>query len=231
MAKKQTVIDFPKSAADFLGKLARNNNKQWFEAHREEFETHVFIPAQMFVTELGEKLRTISPGIIAIPKTDKSIFRIHRDVRFSKDKSPYKTNLGVLLWEGSGKKMECSAFYMHIEQKSFFVGTGIYGFTDTQIKKFRELVSADFRAAELESILQKIEKKGYSLGGKTLKKTPRNYDKEYEYANLYQYTGMYAGYESTNMKEVFEGDLTDLCFKKFKDLFPLHKWLIENIAP
>jgi len=230
MAKKKTVIDFPKSAAAFLAKLSKNNNKEWFDAHREEFETHLFIPAQMFVNELGERLKSISPGIIAIPKTDKSIFRLHRDVRFSKDKSPYKTNMGILLWEGEGKKMECSGYYFHIEPKSFFLGTGMYIFTDPQIKKFREIVSNEKKAEELKSIMQKIEKKGYTFGGKTLKKTPRDYDKEYPFADLYLYTGLYCGYESKNMNEVFEDDLTEFCFGKFKNHLPLHNWLVKNIA-
>jgi uncharacterized protein (TIGR02453 family) len=230
MVRKQKVIDFPRSAAGFMAKLARNNNREWFEAHREDYETEVYIPAQMFINELGERLKSVSPGIIAVPKTDKSIFRIYRDVRFSKDKSPYKTNLGIFLWEGSGKKMECSGFYMHIEPKSFFIGIGIYMFTELQIKKFRELVSAEFRAAELGSIISRIEKKGYTFGGKTLKKTPRGYDKDYEYAHLYHYTGFYAGYESSDMSEIYDDDLTDYCFRKFKDLLPLHRWLVDNIA-
>ena len=87
---------FPGNSVRFLSKLKRNNNREWFESHREEFVTSVLEPAQEFVVVLGELLRTIAPGIIAIPKTDKSIFRLHRDVRFSKNKSPYKTNLGIL---------------------------------------------------------------------------------------------------------------------------------------
>src|SRR3970282_2502527 len=91
---------FPFEAIKFLSKLKRNNNKDWFESHRDEFNNSVLEPAQEFVVVLGELLRTFVPGIIAIPKTDKSIFRLHRDVRFSKDKAPYKTNLVILFWEG-----------------------------------------------------------------------------------------------------------------------------------
>src|SRR5690606_7632301 len=131
------VIDFPKSAFNFLRKLSSNNNKEWFEQHREEFETHLFIPAQMFVTEFGERLRSIVPAINAIPKTDKSIFRLHRDVRFSKDKSPYKTNLGLYFWEGDRKKMDCAGFYFHIEPGYMFLGSGQYQFSNELLKKFR----------------------------------------------------------------------------------------------
>lgn len=89
--------NFPFEAIKFLSKLKNNNNKEWFESHREEFISSVLEPAQEFVVVLGELLRTIVPEIISIPKIDKSIFRLHRDVRFGKDKSPYKTNLGILL--------------------------------------------------------------------------------------------------------------------------------------
>ncbi|MFO7445386.1 MAG: DUF2461 domain-containing protein [Ignavibacteriaceae bacterium] len=229
MAKKQTIIDFPKSTITFLKKLAANNNKEWFNAHRDEFETHLYIPAQMFVNEMGDKLKSISPGITAIPKTDKSIFRIHRDVRFSKNKAPYKTNLGMLFWEGAGRN-ESSGYYAHVEPKLFFVGTGMYVFSDTQLKKYREIVTNPVKAEELESIIRKLEKKNYKMGGKTYKQTPRGFDKEYEYRDLYLFSGVYAYYESKNLKEILESDFTDFCFKIFKEHLPLHNWLVKNIG-
>jgi uncharacterized protein (TIGR02453 family) len=111
--------NFPHCAADFLSKLSKNNNREWFESHRDEYGAMFLEPAQEFVVEMGEKLQTIRPNIIALPKIDKSIFRLHRDVRFSKDKLPYKTNLGIIFWEGDDKKLESSGFYFHIEPKYF----------------------------------------------------------------------------------------------------------------
>ena len=86
---------FNRKTFKFFKDLEENNTREWFEEHRSIFEKNVMEPAQEFVMEMGERLKSISPKIVAIPKTDKSIFRIYRDVRFSKDKTPYKTHLGI----------------------------------------------------------------------------------------------------------------------------------------
>lgn len=104
---------FPKEYFSFFNNLKKNNSKQWFEKHRGEYDEFVMHPAREFVTGMGEKLRKIAPEVNAIPKINKSLFKINRDVRFSKDKSPYKTYMGIWLWEGDRKRMESSGFYLH----------------------------------------------------------------------------------------------------------------------
>jgi uncharacterized protein (TIGR02453 family) len=183
--------NFPFAANKFLWKLKRNNNKEWFEAHREEFKSVVLEPAQEFVIVLGELLRTFVPGIIAIPKIDKSIFRLHRDVRFSKDKSPYKTNIGILFWEGERKKMECSGFYFHAEPDYIFLGAGLYMFPDNLLKKYREVLYNPDKAKEIDTIVKKLKKKGYILGGKSFKRVPKGYDPEYPYSDYLLHNGIY----------------------------------------
>jgi uncharacterized protein (TIGR02453 family) len=83
----RTEISFPQSTIKFLTALSKNNNKDWFNKNRERFDFEFLQPAVQFVIELGERLVELSPNIIAIPKIDKSIFRLHRDVRFSKEGS------------------------------------------------------------------------------------------------------------------------------------------------
>ena len=84
MPKASSENNFPGCTISFLRKLSKNNNREWFEANREEYNKNFFEPAQDFVVNMGAKLFELSPFITAIPKIDKSIFRIHRDVRFSK---------------------------------------------------------------------------------------------------------------------------------------------------
>ena len=128
-------IVFPQSTIKFLTALSKNNTKEWFEKNRVRYDLELLQPAVQFVIDLGEKLSEFSPNIYAIPKIDKSIFRLYRDVRFSKNKAPFKTNLGLYFWEGRGKKMECSGLYFHIEPTLFFLGAGMYMFTKDQLKK------------------------------------------------------------------------------------------------
>ena len=221
--------DFPKDAVGFLAKLKRNNKRDWFESHREEFVASVLEPAQEFVLVLGEMLRAVAPGIIAIPKTDKSIFRLHRDVRFSKNKSPYKTNLGIIWWEGDRKKMECSGFYFHVEPDYFFLGAGQYMFADELLKKYRRVVYNPDKAKELDTIVKKLKKKGFELGGKTFKRVPKGFDAEYPYADYLLYGGIYAYEERFDLKKLEKENAVDFAYKKFVEMLPLHQWLVKNI--
>jgi uncharacterized protein (TIGR02453 family) len=116
---------FSKELPKFFQNLKKNNTKPWFEKHRNEYEEFVLGPAREFVVEMGTRLRKIAPEINAIPKINQSLFKINRDVRFSKDKSPYKTSMGIWFWEGRRKRMECSGFYFHLEDQRMFFGMGI----------------------------------------------------------------------------------------------------------
>jgi uncharacterized protein (TIGR02453 family) len=223
-------LSFPEVTLRFLSHLSKNNNKEWFEANRVRYNLEFLEPATRFVLDLGEKLTQISPDLHYIPKIDKSIFRLHRDVRFSKDKSPYKTNLGILLWEGSGKKLECSGYYFHLEPGNFFLGTGMYVFSDEQLKKYRNLVADNQTAKELFGIIRNILKnKDFKLGGKTFKRVPKGFDPEYKYVDLMLHNGIYTYYETNNPSDLKDKNLVDFCFGKFKKQHQLHQWLVDNM--
>jgi uncharacterized protein (TIGR02453 family) len=224
-------ISFPQSTIKFLTALSKNNNKEWFEKNRVRYDFELLHPAMQFVIDLGEKLSELSPNIYAIPKIDKSIFRLYRDVRFSKNKAPFKTNLGLYFWEGRGKKMECSGFYFHIEPKLFFLGVGMYQFTKDQLIKYRENVSNPAKGKELSDLIKKLLKnKKYQLGGKTYKKTPCGIDPEYAYNELLLHSGFYLYYESKDFSELTKKDPVSFSFKTFKEMYSIHKWFVENIV-
>jgi uncharacterized protein (TIGR02453 family) len=113
---------FPEETVTFLSDLAKNNKKTWFDAHKNDYERFLVWPARAFTEAIGERLITVVPGIIAEPRINGSIFRIYRDTRFSKDKTPYKTHLGIFCWDGSGPKMECPGFYFHLEPPNLLLG-------------------------------------------------------------------------------------------------------------
>jgi uncharacterized protein (TIGR02453 family) len=227
--KRETA--FPDVTINFLKSLSRNNNKDWFNKNRERFDFEFLQPAVQFVNEMGKKLLSLSPSINAIPKIDKSIFRLHRDVRFSKNKAPYKTNLGLYFWEGRGKKMECSGYYFHIEPKLFFLGGGMYVFTNDQLKKYREIVAHPDKGKELNDIIRGLlKKKTLRLGGKTYKKVPRGYDPDYQYKDLLLHSGIYVFYESDNFEELRKMNPANFAFNFYKKASPLHNWLVENLV-
>ena len=224
-------IAFPQSAIKFLTALSKNNSREWFEKNRARYDFEFLQPAIQFVIDLGEKLSDLSPNIVAIPKIDKSIFRLYRDVRFSKNKAPFKTNLGLYFWEGRGKKMECSGLYFHIDPKTFFLGAGMYMFNKDQLKEYRTIVSDPAKGKELKEIISRLtKKKNYKLGGRTYKKTPRGFDPEYKYWELLQHSGLYLAYESRNFDELLKKDPVNFAYKIFREMYPIHKWFVENLV-
>lgn len=221
---------FSKATFKFFKDLENNNKKEWFEENREVFEKNVMQPAQDFVMQMGEMLKPSCPKIVAIPKIDKSIFRIYRDVRFSKDKTPYKTHLGIFLWEGPRKKLGNPGFYMQLDKSKILIAGGQYSFPDDLLKSYRDVISNPKKGSEVTKILNKIGKNSsYILGGKHYKKVPRGYDKESPNADLLLHNGLYYYYEGQIPKEATSIDFLDYCYNIFMDIFPLHKWLRDNV--
>ena len=172
--------------------------------------------------------KKIAPEIQAIPKTDKSIFRLHRDVRFSKDKSPYKTHLGIFLWEGPGKKLECPGFYFQLSPEGIMFGAGMHIFPKPFIPIYREAVAKEASGAELSSIIQNIShESGFVFKEKHYKKTPRGFDPEYKYADLLLYDGVAVMYSTQLSEAIFKPEFIDFAFEKFQAMAPLHRWFLK----
>ena len=216
---------FPKASLRFLRALKRNNDKAWFAEHRDEYDAAVLEPARAFVVAMGEALRGKVPGINADPRTDRSIFRIHRDVRFSKDKSPYKPNLGVILWDGPGAKMESSGFYMHLEPPQFFLGGGYYMFSKESLAAYRELVVHPKSGPALQRAVKLVEKRGYEIGGEKTKRVPRGYDPDHPRAELLKHKGLHVGISMKPPAELHGPELVAFCRAHFLAMLPLHKQL------
>jgi uncharacterized protein (TIGR02453 family) len=218
---------FSKETVRFFWELKRNNNTKWFEAHRKDYEAFVMNPAKAFVVAMGEKLRTLSPDIIAIPKINKSLFRINRDTRFSPDKSPYKTNLGVFFWEGSSSRMECPGFYFHLEPPIIRLGVGLYMIPKYLFDSYRNSVVHSRYGRELGEIVSKISKtKNYELGGRHYKRVPSGYDPSHPNADLLLHNGLHVGYEASIPEEFYSEKFVTYCYKKFQPVYPLHRWLV-----
>ena len=138
---------FRPAAFRFLRDLARNNQKAWFEANREVYEREVREPMRRLVETLDAKLGSIAPEIVGDPK--RSMFRIHRDVRFSRDKSPYKTNAGAWLYHrNAGRKVGTAGegggagFYFHIDPTTCFMAGGIWMPARPALLRIREAIAA-----------------------------------------------------------------------------------------
>ena len=226
MTGSERFKGFSKKTFDFLSDLEENNNREWFESNRDVFEGCVLGPAQDFVIEMGERLKTLSPTVAAVPLIDKSIFRIYRDTRFSTDKTPYKTHLGILFWDGPRKKLENPNYYVQLNKSSIFVGAGEYIFPPDLLRSYRDSVVHPGRGAELRRILDGIgANPSYKIGGRHYKRVPRGYDPEHPNAELLHHNGLYAYSESALPEEIYSRRFIDYCFDMFRDMYPLQKWL------
>jgi len=231
MSEEVSFQGFSKKTVQFFEELAKNNNKLWFENHRGDYEACVMEPAKAFVVAMGARLKSIAPNILAIPKVNRSIFRINRDTRFSLDPSPYKTNLGIYFWDSARPRMESAGFYFGLEPPTLMLGGGFYTFTDLQLHRFRKAVVDPKRGKQLSSILKSISPlKGFELGGKHYKRIPAGYDSGHPNAELLLHNGLYIGMETAIPKEFYSSRLVDYCSEKLKPLGPLHKWLVAVIA-
>jgi len=182
-------------------------------------------PARQFVTAMGEKLRKIAPEVNAIPKINQSLFKINRDVRFSKDKSPYKTYMGIWLWEGSRKRMECSGFYLHVENKNMFVGVGIKMFPKNLLERYRQAVVDKKQGAALNKAVKKIADKGYQIDGKHYKKIPRGYAADHPNGEYLLYNGLTARIEEKVPDVFYSGAIIDYAHSHYRNMLSLHRWL------
>ena len=226
MSEEFEFKGFSRETIAFLRGLKRNNCRNWFESRRDVYENHVLAQAKGFVVAMGFRLKEIAPNIMAVPRINKSIFRLNRDTRFSLDKSPYKPNLGIYFWEGPRSRMESPGFYVHLEPPTFLLGAGYYMFPDWITERFRRAVVHPKCGKELASILKKIaQSSDFEIGGQHYKRVPPGYDPSHPNAPLLLHNGLHAGWETTTPEELFTPGLVDYCFDKFKPLAPLHRWL------
>jgi uncharacterized protein (TIGR02453 family) len=221
---------FPKQTVVFYENLLKNNSKEWFEKHRDDYKSSVIEPAQQFVLAMGDRLKILSPAVCADTRINGSgsIFRIYRDTRFSKDKSPYKTYLGILFWEGRRKKTENSGYYFHLEPPKLMLGVGVYMFTKSPLKLYRDaVVHQEYGLTLREAVegVNAVEK--YTLGGKHYKRVPRGYDANHRNAEFLLYNGLHVGIETAIPDELYSGALIDYCFDRFRDMAPVHHWLVS----
>ena len=172
---------FTRETFAFLKDLAEHNERDWFDENRHRYEAHVKEPAQRFILAVGEELDRISPHLRADPRpVGGSLFRIHRDVRFSSDKRPYKTHTGIQFRHHRGKDAHAPGLYLHIEPRSCFLGMGAWRPAGPALKKIRTALVDDptgWRAAIGGPFTDAFE-----LGGESLSRGPRGFDVDHPLA-------------------------------------------------
>lgn len=219
---------FPPSGLAFLRDLGRNNDRDWFEAHRAVWDDEI-IPAMLaWCRELAERLRDVMPKLIFVPRVGGSVYRLNRDIRFSRDKSPYKTHVAALLWEG-GEKHDAPGVYLHVSPDEVIFGGGLYVFEEGRLDRYRKLLHGD-AAERLERALRRAKKSGLKPDGEKLQRAPRGFDPEGPYADLAKYKGLVVGKTVKPAGWLHTREALDRSEAMARAYSPLHCWLRDELC-
>ena len=208
---------FDKNVFTFLNDLKKNNDREWFQANKHRYERDLKEPFLDFIADADGPLASISMHIVADPKpVGGSLFRIYRDVRFSKDKSPYKTAAGAHFQVG-GKGVHGPGYYLHIEPRASFVGGGIWMPDGPTLQKIRErIVAKPTEWAPVAPLVGDDENR--------LKRPPRGFDPDHPFIEDIKRKSFTAG-DPLTQKEVLSDDFMDIFITKCRQIAPLMKFL------
>lgn len=208
----------------FLRALARNNARPWFEAHRADYEAHLKQPFQALVTDLQPDLLTISEHYRADPRGNGgSLFRIHRDTRFSSDKTPYKTWGGARFFHARSKQVPAPSFYLHIQPGNSFLGGGIWHPEPDVQRRIRGFI-ADNPAGWQQAVHAPAFRRRYEMWGDTLVRPPRGFPADHPLIEDLKRKDFTAGY-ALDDAVVLGPRLRQAVVSGFKGVAPLVDYL------
>ncbi|MDX1415575.1 MAG: DUF2461 domain-containing protein [Candidatus Promineifilaceae bacterium] len=233
MSELDTFNGFPEDGLQFLRDIAENNNKEWFQVHKPTYESKLLAPAQDFVAALGSRLQKLDPAIKFDTRTDGRgvLMRFYRDTRFSKDKSPYKTNLAGMFTDGRGKKTERPAYGFHMGANSMELMAGMFRFSKPQLAAYRAAVADDASGLELVKALQALgDADDYHLVGEHYKRIPSGYDADHPRADLLRFAGLYVHPHALDAIYLTRAKLVDACYDHFRIMSPVYNWLVTYVA-
>ena len=219
---------FSPASFDFLAKLNANNNREWFNRHKQEYEDAVRGPALDFIDAMVEDIESLSPHFLAVPKkVGGSLMRVYRDVRFGKDKRPFKTNIGIQFRHFQGKDVHAPGFYVHLEPKNCFLGVGIWHPDAPALGSIRTAITEN-RAAWLKASRDKRFSKNYEFAGESLANAPRGYAKDHPLLEDLKRKDFIAIMEF-NSKLATSARFQPEVVKSFRTTVPLMKFLCKAL--
>ena len=210
------------STIDFLKELDANNERDWFQAHKKDYEA-ARKDFTATVQQVIDGITAFDKELVGLAAKD-CLFRIFRDVRFSANKAPYKTNFGANMSPGGRKSMR-PGYYIHIEpgNKSFLAG-GVYMPPSNELNKVRQEI--DYNTKEFKSIIndKNFKKHWGELQGEQLKTAPKNYSKDHPEIELLRFKS-YIMVKNMKDGELTKKDFEDKCIESFKVLYPFDQFL------
>ncbi|MBV9580292.1 MAG: DUF2461 domain-containing protein [Chloroflexi bacterium] len=212
----------------FFDRLAVDNRREWFHAHRNDYAAYFLEPARQFVLAMGELLPRLGVDIHAEPKVHGSILAITRDTRFSSDKTPYKTHLDLWFWQGDapGSNRERPGYFLRLSAGSLILGAGMHAFSaDGVLERYRQAVLDADRGPQLKVAAQSVGMD--RVRGRTYKRVPHGLPADHPRADWLRHSGLYAEIDQPLPPELYTPALPELCCEQFARLAPLQQWLVD----
>ena len=230
--KKATVeeVKSPFSAKlfSFLRELRNNNDREWFAENKSRYEQDVLLAAMEFVTQMQPRLAKHSRYLLAEPKrVGGSIMRIYRDTRFSKDKTPYKTNVGIHFRHSIGGDVHAPGLYVHLEPDACFIAAGIWLPPTEPLTAIRQAIVDDVKEWNRVRNNKKFASR-YKLDGESLKTAPRGMDPNHPAIEDLRRKS-FAGATPLSEKSFLQADICDQILSAFDDAKPLMKFLCDAL--
>lgn len=219
---------FSAKTVGFLADLAASNSKDWFDANRARYQDAFVDPAKGFVAAIAAPLAEACPGAQAVPKINGSIFRINRDTRFSRDKTPYKTHLDLWFWEGA-RQGAISGLFLRLTPASLSLGAGAHMFTPPALATYRATLARS--PAPLLAALDGIAAHGFNPLGSHYKRPPRGWESVDERLDaLALHNALYTERTSGHPSCLGTPGFVDHCVEAFSQAYPLHRWLVDTLG-
>jgi uncharacterized protein (TIGR02453 family) len=211
----------------FLRALKRNNRREWFNAHRDDYEAHVRQPMTAIVERLAVDFRQFAPEMVASPKL--SMYRIYRDTRFSENKAPYKTHVAAVFPTRGLPKHEGAGLYFHVSPTEVWIGGGMYAPQTPQLHAVREHIAAN--VTRLRGIVEAPAfRKQIEIEGERLQRVPRGFPKDHEAVEYLKYRNFIAGCEFPPGFATSSSFYTTL-LQVFRRVAPFSQFLNEPLTP
>ncbi len=218
-------MNVPPRTFTFLKDLAAHNDRGWFQANRDRYEADVRDPALAFIEAFAPRLRALSLHFLATPR---SLFRIHRDVRFSQDKRPYKTHVGIHFRHERAKDVHAPGYYLHIEPGHVFAGLGIWHPDAPTLRAIRERIAAE-PAAWKRATRSKRFRATLQLSGDRLVRPPRGFDPAHPLVEDLKWKD-YTAVRPLTQSFVTRRDLPDRLAEVFRAGSPFMRFLCEAVG-
>lgn len=219
---------FSKTAPGFFHHLAAEMNREWFKANKQVYEEEWVAPMTALLDDVRGKL---APAYKGTPLQEPKVFRIQRDVRFAKDKAPYKTTIGGFVSTGKGNPMESgAAVYVQLGLEEY-VGAGYYVFSPDQLARWRKQVAADKPGKEIAALVAAAAKKGMSLDAHdVLARVPRGIDPEHPRAELLRHKGCVLSFPAIPRGLIHKPGFSGWLAEQAKLAAPVVRWVQKNVA-